>query len=74
MGRKQMQASYVEIRVILKNIYFPLTKQKLIQQAIKHGASNKVIGDLKSVPDKEYTSLIYVFKELKVKDQLPLAV
>jgi hypothetical protein len=69
-----MQASYVEIRVILKNVYFPLTKQKLIQQAIKHGASNMVIGDLKSIPDKEYTSLIYVFKELKVKNQPPLTV
>ncbi len=69
-----MQASYVEIRVILKDIYFPLTKQKLIQQAIKHGASNKVIGDLKSIPDKEYTSRIYVFKELEVKNQPPLTV
>ena len=63
-----MQASYVEVRVILKNINFPLTKQKLIQQAIKHGASNKVIEDLKSIPDKEYTSLIYVFKELEVEN------
>lgn len=43
-----MQASYVEVRIILKNIYFPLTKQELIQQAIKHGATNEVIEDLKS--------------------------
>jgi hypothetical protein len=69
-----MQASYVEVRVILKNINFPLTKQKLIQQTIKHGAINGVIEDLKSIQDKEYTSLIYVFKELEVKNQPPLAV
>jgi hypothetical protein len=69
-----MQASYVEIRIILECIYFPLTKKELIQQAIKHGASNKVIEDLKSIPDKEYTSRIYVFKELEVKNQPPLAV
>ncbi len=74
MGRKQMQASYIEIRITLRSIYFPLTKKELIQQAIKHGASNKVIEDLKSIPDKEYASLIYVFKELKVKNQPPLAV
>jgi len=74
MGRKQMQASYVEVRVILKNIYFPLTKQELIQQAIKHGASNEVIEDLKSIQDKEYISLRSVFMELKVRNQSLLAV
>ena len=69
-----MQASYVEIRIILKNIYFPLTKKELIQQAIKHGASNRVIEDLKSIPDKKYISFIYVFKELEVKNQSTLTV
>jgi hypothetical protein len=69
-----MQASYVEIRIILKNIYFPLTKKELIQQAIKHGASNRVIEDLKSIPDKKYTSFTYVFKELEVKNKSTLTV
>jgi hypothetical protein len=69
-----MQASYVEIRVILKNMYFPLTKRELIQQAIKHGASNEVIEDLKNIQDKEYISLRSVFMELKVRNQSPLAV
>ena len=69
-----MQASYVEVRIILKNIYFPLTKQELIQQAIKHGASKEVIEDLKSIQDKEYVSIISVFKELEVKNKSPLAV
>jgi hypothetical protein len=50
-----MQASYVEVRVILKNVHYPVTKQSLIQQAIKHGASRIVIEDLKRIPDREYT-------------------
>jgi hypothetical protein len=33
-----MQASYVEVRVILETVHYPVTKQSLIQQAIKHGA------------------------------------
>jgi hypothetical protein len=49
-----MQASYVEVRNVLKNIHLPLTKQELIQQAIKHGASRKIIEDLNIIPDMEY--------------------
>jgi hypothetical protein len=30
-----MQASYVEVRNVLKNIHLPLTKHELIQQAMK---------------------------------------
>lgn len=50
-----MQASYVEVRNVLKNINLPLTKSKLIQQALKHGASSTIINDLKNIPDREYT-------------------
>ncbi|WP_048138461.1 DUF2795 domain-containing protein [Methanosarcina horonobensis] len=50
-----MQASYVEVRNILKNLHFPLTKKELIQQALKHGADNTIMEDLKSIPDREYT-------------------
>lgn len=42
-----MQASYVEVRNVLKNIHFPLMKQNLIQQAIKHGASRVVMKTLR---------------------------
>jgi Protein of unknown function (DUF2795) len=38
--------SYVEVHNILKNLNFPLTKPNLIYQAIKHGASRKVIEAL----------------------------
>ena len=60
-----MQASYVEVRIVLKDLHYPLTKQNLIQQALKHGASRNVIEDLKSIPDREYTSSVSVVKEFE---------
>jgi len=62
-----MQASYIEVRNILKNLHFPLTKPELIQQAKKHGASCKVIDDLENIPDQEYTSFENVLTEFEVK-------
>jgi hypothetical protein len=59
-----MQASYVELRNILKDLNFPITKQNLIQQAKKHGATCKIIEDLESIPDKDYTSSDSVIEEL----------
>ena len=50
-----MQASYIEVRNVLKNIHLPLMKQELIQHAIKHGASSIIMNDLKNIPDIEYT-------------------
>jgi hypothetical protein len=60
-----MQASYVEVRIVLKELHYPLTKQDLIQQALKHGASRIVMEDLKSIPDREYTSSISVVREFE---------
>jgi hypothetical protein len=60
-----MQASYVEVRIVLRELHYPLTKQNLIQQALKHGASHSVIEDLKSIPDREYISSVSVFKEFQ---------
>lgn len=65
-----MEASCVEIRNVLKNIHFPLTKEQIIQQAIKHGASYQIIEDLKNIPDREYTSssdIINEFCEIKLR-------
>lgn len=62
-----MQTSYAEVRNILKYLYFPLTKQELIQQAKKHGASYKIIEDLESITDREDTSSEDVFTELEGK-------
>jgi len=53
-GGKFTKASPIEVRNILKNLHFPLTKQNLIQQAMKHGASREVIRVFESLPDKEY--------------------
>jgi hypothetical protein len=60
-----MQASYVEVRIVLRDLNYPLTKQNLIQQAMKHGASRSVIEDLKSIPDREYTSSVSVVREFE---------
>ena len=60
-----MQASYVEVRIVLKDLNYPLMKQDLIQQALKHGASQSVMEDLKSIPDREYTSSVSIFREFE---------
>lgn len=62
-----MQASYVELQNLFRHLNFPLTKQNLIQQARKHGATCKIIDDLESIPDKEYTSSESIFEELEGK-------
>jgi hypothetical protein len=58
-----MQASYVEVRNVLKNIHFPLNKEEIIQQAIKHGASHQIVENLKNIPDREYISSNDIVKE-----------
>jgi hypothetical protein len=58
-----MQTSYVEVRNVLKNLHFPLTKQELVQQAIKHGASHQIVEDLKNIPDREYSSSNDIVRE-----------
>jgi hypothetical protein len=68
MGEKQMQASYVEVRNVLKNIHLPLTKEELVQHAIKHGASSKIIEDLKNIPDMEYTYSSDIVEGLAAND------
>jgi transcriptional regulator NrdR family protein len=60
-----MKSSYVEVRIVLMDLNYPLTKQNLIQQALKHGASGSVMEDLKSIPDREYISSISVFREFE---------
>jgi hypothetical protein len=56
MGENQMEVSCAEILDVLKNIHFPLTKEQIIQQAIKHGTSYQIIEDLKNIPEREYIS------------------
>jgi len=60
--------SYVEVRSVLKNIHLPLTKNNIIQQAIKHGASRKIIEDFKNIPDIKYVTPVDIFKNLAAND------
>jgi hypothetical protein len=62
-----MQASSIEMKNILKDLIFPLTKKDLIQQAKKHGASCKIIKVLENLSDKEYDSSYSVIEECKGK-------
>lgn len=39
------------------NLYFPLTKEELIQKAMKHGANHTIMEDLKSIPEKDIHAL-----------------
>lgn len=62
-----MQASPIEVQKSLKDIDYPAHKKDLIQHAKKHGASEHVLADLQSLPEKEYHSASDVSKEFKGK-------
>jgi Protein of unknown function (DUF2795) len=62
-----MQASPIEVQKSLKDINYPVHKKELIQHAKKHGAGEKVLAALESLPDKEYTNAADVSKEFKGK-------
>jgi hypothetical protein len=62
-----MHASSIEVRNILKNMNYPLTKENLVQQLKKHGASYEIIEALGNIPEKEYVSATDVINECKGK-------
>jgi len=62
-----MQASPIEVQKSLKDIDYPVHKKDLIQHAKKHGASEKVLEVLESLPDKEYSNATDVSREFKGK-------
>jgi hypothetical protein len=62
-----MQANPIEVQKSLKDIDYPVHKKDLIQHAKKHGASNEVLKDLESLPDKEYANATDVSKQFKGK-------
>lgn len=62
-----MQASPIEVQKALRDIDYPVHKKELIQHAKKHGASDKVLADLESLPDKKYTNAVSVSQEFKGK-------
>ena len=62
-----MQVSPIEVQKSLKDIDYPVHKKDLIQHAKKHGASDKVLEVLESLPDREYTNAVSVNQEFKGK-------
>jgi hypothetical protein len=62
-----MQASPIEVQKSLKGIDYPVHKNDLIQHAKKHGASDKVLEVLESLPDKQYSNATDVSMEFKGK-------
>jgi hypothetical protein len=65
--RLLMQASPIEVQKSLKDIDYPVRKKDLIQHAKMHGASDKVLAVLESLPEKEYHSATDVSREFKGK-------
>jgi hypothetical protein len=60
-----MESSPIEVQKALKDIDYPVNKEKLLQHAKKHQASEDVMRDLEELPDKEYTNAADVSKEFK---------
>ncbi len=60
-----MESSPIEVQKALKDIDYPANKEKLIQHAKKHQASEDVMRDIEELPDKEYTNAADVSKEFK---------
>jgi len=62
-----MKSSIVSVQEALKDTEFPAEKRDLVLHAKKHHASEDVLEDLKSLPDKIYTSAAKVDKALENK-------
>lgn len=56
----------IEIREVLKNTEFPVKKNDIIKQARKSKATPDILVELGMLPEKEYTSLEDVAKELHI--------
>jgi N-dimethylarginine dimethylaminohydrolase len=62
-----MQKSAISVQEALKDTEYPAEKRDLVAHARKHGASEDVLDEIKSLPDKVYTSSSAVNKELEKK-------
>ncbi|MCC4769440.1 DUF2795 domain-containing protein [Methanosarcina sp. DH2] len=62
-----MQTSPIEVQKALKGMDYPAQKQKLIEHAKKHKASNEVMEVLQDLPDHEYSNAADVSKEFSGK-------
>lgn len=62
-----MQKSATSVQEALKDTEYPAEKRDLVEHARLHGASEKVLDEIKSLPDKVYTSSDAVNKALEKK-------
>jgi N-dimethylarginine dimethylaminohydrolase len=62
-----MQTNPASVKEALKDTEYPAEKRDLVEHARLHGASKDVLDDIKNLPDKVYTSVSDVNKELENK-------
>jgi hypothetical protein len=60
-----MKSSIASVQEALKDTEYPAEKRDLVLHAKKHHASEGVLDDLKSLPDRVYTSAAKVNKALE---------
>ena len=62
-----MKTSPAAVQEALKDTEYPAEKRDLVEHAKHHDVSKDVLDDLKSLPDKVYTSAADVNKEFEGK-------
>ena len=62
-----MKTSTASVQEALKDTEYPAEKRDLVEHARLHHASKDVLDDLKSLPDKVYTSAADVNNEFEGK-------
>lgn len=67
MGGKVIKTSTASVQEALKDTEYPAEKRDLVEHARLHNASEDVLDDIKSLPDKVYTSADKVNRELEGK-------
>lgn len=64
---KFMKTNIASIQEALKDTEYPAEKRDLVEHAKHHDVSKDVIDDIKSLPDKVYTSAEDVNREFEGK-------
>ncbi|WP_374984286.1 DUF2795 domain-containing protein [Streptomyces fradiae] len=59
-----MTVNPIEMQKNLGGVSYPASKEEIVRQARAHGAGEKVMDALESIPDKEYDSPAAVSKEV----------
>lgn len=62
-----MKTSLTSVQEALKDTEYPAEKRDLVEHARQHHTSEDVLDDIKSLPDKVYTSAADVNKGLESK-------